>query len=193
MSDIERSLTYLEAQVKYLMQRDGEREGSAMAKPSLTTDPVTNALATLSAYNAAHPDAPMTWWPGGDKAPEDWDGGKVLFKTGVTGNVAGRWPAIIGYHQKAEAPEPAADPVNDPAVQEAWREMLASGGISKLATFLDALAKRGLRLVRDLSGEERRELAGKVYAEFVYGSNPDFTDTDLAHAAIDAALGPVKS
>lgn len=66
-------------------------------------EPEAEARATLLAYNAEHPDAPMTWWPGGEKAPEDWDGGKVLFKTGVTGNVAGRWTATIGYRQKAEA------------------------------------------------------------------------------------------
>ena len=172
-------------------------------------DPESEARATLLAYNAAHPGAPMTWWPGGDKAPEDWDGGKVLFKTGVIGNVAGRWTATIGYRQKAEAalddlqhlgqafdkvaeaPDPAADPVE--LFKQAIGNQMIKAPHLPWYDFIDAaLQAGGLRPVRDLSEEERDILAGQVWATFTYGSGPENTETELARAAIDAVLGPVK-
>lgn len=68
----------------------------------------------------------FTYWPGGDSAPDDWDGGEVLFaggqnghKTGVLtgrinfwqhGNIMRQWN-IIGYKRKA-VPSAAPAPLD---------------------------------------------------------------------------------
>lgn len=61
----------------------------------------------------------FTYWPGGESAPEDWDGGEVLDAYGgVNGpDWIGRWtnigegyPNIIGYRKRTEQPAPSIAP-----------------------------------------------------------------------------------
>ena len=55
-------------------------------------------------------DAGFEPWPGGDNAPDDWDGGDVLYRTGQTSRLplvfawdhASLPSDIIGYHRKSE-------------------------------------------------------------------------------------------
>lgn len=53
----------------------------------------------------------FTYWPGGDSAPQDWDGGEVLLESGEIGdgNVWDHHPSrsptrIIGYRKRVEQP-----------------------------------------------------------------------------------------
>lgn len=64
------------------------------------------------------------YWPGGDEAPGDWDGGEVLARNGTV-NYFGHNPiwadingpgTIIGYHPRAE-PEPAPQSTDPDYVQ----------------------------------------------------------------------------
>lgn len=70
------------------------------------------ALAVDHPYYAAT-DAGYIYWPGGDKAPDDWDGGPVLLKNGVTDkgfrSGVGSWhggfsSSPIGYNRRQSAP-----------------------------------------------------------------------------------------
>lgn len=73
-------------------------------------------------------------WGGGDSAPEDWDGGEVLWKTGKVDG-AGQWQhkpewlefgyVIIGYRKRTE-PQ-AGDTVTIQRMsQEEWAELVRS-------------------------------------------------------------------
>lgn len=60
----------------------------------------------------------FTYWPGGENAPEDWDGGEVLIGDGRIehpGNSSWaahcpNWCCLIGYRKRAEQPAPAIAP-----------------------------------------------------------------------------------
>lgn len=63
------------------------------------------------AYRAL--DAGFEPWPGGDNAPDDWDGGDVLWDDGFVGtvplinlwnrkNINPEYAYVIGYHRKSE-------------------------------------------------------------------------------------------
>lgn len=89
---------------------------------------------TVQAHNAKH-GTNFAYWPGGDNAPEDWDGGEILSRAGSK-SLGGDWiwsryggpcnPGhIIGYTRKA-ADKPVGDHVSVKCVTE-WeaRKMLA--------------------------------------------------------------------
>lgn len=57
----------------------------------------------------------FTYWPGGESAPEDWDGGEVLCANGNTWDGKVNWtPGLysspIGYRKRTEHPAPAIAP-----------------------------------------------------------------------------------
>lgn len=60
----------------------------------------------------------FTYWPGGESAPADWDGGEVLFNDGVEQSFVARWlhwqtpyaRNIIGYRKRTEQPAPTVAP-----------------------------------------------------------------------------------
>lgn len=62
-------------------------------------------------------DAGFEYWPGGDSAPSDWDGGDVLYRDGVTGRTTGKvyWRkrdrvySIIGYKRMAHCDKPDSE------------------------------------------------------------------------------------
>lgn len=69
----------------------------------------------------------FTYWPGGESAPVDWDGGEVLYGGGLPAKFHGFWKRddpvdgveVIGYRRKAE-----------PVVNEAWPDAFKSGTIT---------------------------------------------------------------
>ena len=71
-------------------------------------------------------------WGGGDSAPEDWDGGEVLFRNNLTGRPVRPWNGrgfshdIIGYRKRTK-PQPDADTVTIQRMsQEEWAELVRS-------------------------------------------------------------------
>lgn len=76
--------------------------------------------------------AGFKYWPGGEIAPDDWDGGMVLFRSGnmsdsSNSGLGWNWDAmksahsIIGYHPKPEATEGGAFQSEGTAPEAAWQ------------------------------------------------------------------------
>jgi hypothetical protein len=69
--------------------------------------PANHPYYTVQAYNAEH-GTNFTYWPGGDAAPDDWDGGEVLYGDGTVGLSGDCWKRIesgsdtVGYIRKYE-------------------------------------------------------------------------------------------
>ena len=98
----------------------------------------------------------FTYWPGGDSAPDDWDGGDVLLGNGAVVSCVlhpkyqwkdahEKYSHIIGYHKREDQPQPTVMPW---ALGRAGEVAAESMGLSpdnlRLATaedYLRALAR----------------------------------------------------
>ncbi|SKB50030.1 hypothetical protein [Sphingopyxis flava] len=106
----------------------------------------------------------FTYWPGGVNPPADWDGGELLFRSGVTwrrprrasvkwsheSSGLPRYAHIIGYHKKPGEPlwEPLSSAENYAIRQALWRLVKDDyTGLARTADKLyDALTNGGRRL-----------------------------------------------
>lgn len=86
------------------------------APPALLDELEAHRLATLTPVSEPAIPVGMVPWHGGDCAPEDWDGGPVMFRGGETSNDTGPWhwahahqrSDIIAYTPKVAEPATAA-------------------------------------------------------------------------------------
>ena len=89
--------------------------------------PASHPYYTVQRYNAKHGTS-FVYWPGGDAAPADWDGGPCLLNDGMPpaltvddwGNpcIHGDDFRIVGYTRRAEPETATYDPRN-PCCREA--------------------------------------------------------------------------
>lgn len=87
--------------------------------------PADHPAVKVALRNRAENDD-MVYWPGGDEAPGDWDGGDVLYRDGdiasYYANNRWHWEAtdylqkndIIGYHKRTEQPAEVVGEGNHP-------------------------------------------------------------------------------
>lgn len=120
--------------------------------------PADHPYYTVQAHNAKH-GTNFAYWPGGDNAPDDWDGGEILFRAGTTSS-SGDWiwsrygescePGhIIGYTRKA--PEnPVEDHVSVKRITESEAIQLIRDHDYDIVKVLD-----GIGIIRPCTREER--------------------------------------
>lgn len=126
--------------------------------------------------------AGWTPWHGGDKAPDDWDGGEVLFRNGDTpnyGRVEWTWVHnncggdIIGYRRKSPDKSPSPELVERmvevvlavkegcaSSVEDEARAILAElEPVDPLVDLLDTISNETYRTIEDEAAAWRAELA----------------------------------
>lgn len=99
----------------------------------------------------------FTYWPGGESAPDDWDGGSVLLRSGDAEGYGAIWyhigdeTDIIGYSRKAKADAVYINPITR---TEAYEDGLDIPTLEKLGllmeeTLLERFARENPYFSRD--------------------------------------------
>ena len=120
--------------------------------------PAEHPYYTVQAHNAKH-GTNFAYWPGELYAPDDWDGGEILFRAGSTSS-AGDWiwsrygescePGhIIGYTRKA-VEKPVDDHVSVKRITESEADKLIRDHDYDIVKVLDSLG-----IIRPCTREER--------------------------------------
>ena len=123
--------------------------------------PASHPYYTVQRYNADHGTS-FVYWPGGDAAPADWDGGTILTFRGIDefGDWVQDWDRtdgtfdIIGYTSRTE-PQPATDDsdyvrvkrMTEAEASEIWnaeRRVNKAGSTTTVRSFLDVLTELGV-------------------------------------------------
>lgn len=120
--------------------------------------PADHPYYTVQAHNAEH-GTNFAYWPGGDNAPEDWDGGEILFRTGSKSLGSDRiWSRyggpcepghIIGFTRKA-VDKPVEDHVSVKRITESEARQLIYDHDYDIVKVLGSLG-----IIRPCTREER--------------------------------------
>lgn len=102
----------------------------------------------------------FTYWPGGESAPDDWDGANILRRDGKEQNGVARWSwngphkplaDVIGYRKRTEQPAPAIAP----ALVERMLALVKTITSSKSprSVFADAWFEEAEQIAKSMDGD----------------------------------------